>query len=54
MNEDYNSVSLLYSSNKLQRFEVYIENYAIGIVRITNVRNDMQAVELLIKIWNKI
>ena len=33
---------------------LYIENYPIGIVTITNVRNCMQAVELLIKIWNKI
>ena len=34
INEDYNSVSLLYSSNKLQRFEVYIENYPIGITKL--------------------
>ena len=32
---------------------VCIENYPIGIVTITSVRNDMQAVELSIKIWNK-
>ena len=31
---------------------VYIENYPIGIATVTNVRNDMQAVELLIEIWN--
>jgi len=27
---------------------VYIENYPIGIATITNVRNNMQTVELLI------
>ena len=34
-------------------FLVYVENYPIGIATITNVKNDMQAVELLIKICNK-
>ena len=32
---------------------VDIENYPVGIAAITNVRVDMQAEELLIKIWNK-
>ena len=32
---------------------VYVENYPIGMATIINVRNDMQAVELLIKICNK-
>ena len=33
---------------------VYIENYPIDLVTIKNIRDDMQAGELLIKIWNKI